>query len=382
MGGSNAQSAEGESQTKSTKKVCYYELLGVERNCTEKELVKAFRKASLRWHPDKNKEEDTTEKFQEINEAYQCLNDPQSRSWYDQHREQILKGKDPDNMQEADEDYITKSKLKPFFKDSCHEGFDPEKENNFFNVYDQLFRRLDNEEEMEEEVGTKHFYSPLFGLHNAKAEEVFAFYDSWKFFTTAKKFAYADLYNPNEAPNRRIKRIIEMENKKERQKERVKFNELVRELVEKLREKDPRYRKFIVQVQQEKEAKRRKLEEERNAKKEAEAERLRIFREERAAMYAKQEAEAMAKGEYEEVFVEEFHCQICKKVFKKEAQLDNHLKSKKHKDAEAKYKEKYQLDSETEDQLAQEEANRKQQEELVEEEADGSSENEEEPKKK
>ena len=149
-------------------------------------------------------------------------------------------------MQEADEDYITKSKLKPFFKDSCHGGFDPEKENNFFNVYDQLFRRLDKEEEMEEEVGTKHFNAPLFGLHNAKAEEVFEFYDSWKFFTTSKKFAYADIYNPNEAPNRRIKRIIEMENKKERQKERVKFNDMVRELVERLREKDPRYRKFIV----------------------------------------------------------------------------------------------------------------------------------------
>jgi DnaJ homolog subfamily A member 5 len=83
-------------------------------------------------------------------------------------------------------------------------------------------------------------------MHYATAEEVFAFYDGWKFFTTIKQFAYADVYNPAEAPNRRVKRIIEAENKKERQKERVKFNEVVRELIEKLMDKDPRYKKFLL----------------------------------------------------------------------------------------------------------------------------------------
>ena len=50
----------------------------------------------------------------------------------------------------------------------------------------------------------------------------------------------------------------------------------------------------------------------------------------------------------EEVLVEEFRCEICKKTFKKEGQLDNHLKSKKHLDAEKKFKQMYQLDEETE----------------------------------
>ena len=69
---------------------------------------------------------------------------------------------------------------------------------------------------MEESVGTKHHDAPCFGLHYACMEDVFAFYEWWQFFTTKKQFAYADLYNPNEAPNRRVKRLIEQENKKER----------------------------------------------------------------------------------------------------------------------------------------------------------------------
>jgi len=80
-------------------------------------------------------------------------------------------------MDEKDEVYITKSKLAPYFKDSCHSGFDPNKDNNFFNVYDALFRKLDQEEEAEEQVGSKHFAMPPFGTHYSTAEEVFLFYD-------------------------------------------------------------------------------------------------------------------------------------------------------------------------------------------------------------
>ena len=119
-------------------------------------------------------------------------------------------------MKEADESYITKTRLKPFFKESCHSGYNPLLDNNFYTVYDALFRKLDKEEEMEEEVGVKHFDASPFGMHYATSEEVFAFYDSWKFFTTSKPFHFADLYNPKEAPNRRVKRLIEAENKKER----------------------------------------------------------------------------------------------------------------------------------------------------------------------
>ena len=49
---------------------------------------------SLKYHPDKNKSEDAKEIFQSINEAYECLSDPNERTWYDNHRNQILSGKE------------------------------------------------------------------------------------------------------------------------------------------------------------------------------------------------------------------------------------------------------------------------------------------------
>lgn len=70
-----------------TQKICYYELLDVERTATQKEIEKAYKKQALKWHPDKNQNTDTTEKFQEIIEAYNILNNPNDRAWYDDHRE-------------------------------------------------------------------------------------------------------------------------------------------------------------------------------------------------------------------------------------------------------------------------------------------------------
>jgi molecular chaperone DnaJ len=65
-------------------KTCYYEMLGVARTCTEVELKSAFRKAAMQFHPDRNPDDKTCEvKFKEVNEAYQCLSDPQKRAAYD-----------------------------------------------------------------------------------------------------------------------------------------------------------------------------------------------------------------------------------------------------------------------------------------------------------
>lgn len=63
----------------------YYEILGVDRNATDDDIKKAFRKLALKYHPDRNKgDKAAEEKFKEINEAYQVLSDPQKRSQYDQ----------------------------------------------------------------------------------------------------------------------------------------------------------------------------------------------------------------------------------------------------------------------------------------------------------
>ena len=56
----------------------------------------------------------------------------------------------------------------------------------------------------------------------------------------------------------------------------------------------------------------------------------------------------MENGNFEEVFVEEYNCNICKKTFKNEKQLANHLQSKKHKDEYNKFTKQVTLDDETE----------------------------------
>ena len=66
-----------------THKKDYYEVLGVGRNSSDEEIKKAFRKLALEFHPDKNKTEGATDRFKEINEAYQVLTDADKRSSYD-----------------------------------------------------------------------------------------------------------------------------------------------------------------------------------------------------------------------------------------------------------------------------------------------------------
>ncbi len=59
----------------------YYKTLGVDKNATQDEIKKAFRKLALEHHPDKNGGKD--EKFKEINEAYSVLSDSKKRQQYD-----------------------------------------------------------------------------------------------------------------------------------------------------------------------------------------------------------------------------------------------------------------------------------------------------------
>lgn len=63
----------------------YYEVLGVDKNASEDEIKKAYRKLAKKYHPDLNPgDKDAEQKFKEINEANDILSDPQKKARYDQ----------------------------------------------------------------------------------------------------------------------------------------------------------------------------------------------------------------------------------------------------------------------------------------------------------
>jgi molecular chaperone DnaJ len=65
-------------------KRCYYEVLEVERSANDGELKAAFRKLAMKWHPDRNPSDKSSEhRFKEINEAYEILKDADKRAAYD-----------------------------------------------------------------------------------------------------------------------------------------------------------------------------------------------------------------------------------------------------------------------------------------------------------
>jgi len=64
----------------------YYEVLGIERSASEKDIATSYRRLAIKYHPDSNpNDEEATERFKEAAEAYEVLSDPEKRSRYDQY---------------------------------------------------------------------------------------------------------------------------------------------------------------------------------------------------------------------------------------------------------------------------------------------------------
>ncbi|KAF7250153.1 hypothetical protein EG68_09719 [Paragonimus skrjabini miyazakii] len=77
---------------------CYYKVLDLDRNATDEDIRKAYRRLALKWHPDKNIGDSSAEaekRFKEISAAYEVLSDAEKRAIYDKYGKEGLNGTRP-----------------------------------------------------------------------------------------------------------------------------------------------------------------------------------------------------------------------------------------------------------------------------------------------
>ncbi|WP_371378995.1 DnaJ C-terminal domain-containing protein [Sporomusa aerivorans] len=115
--------------------VDYYEILGIVKTATEKEIKQAYRKLARKHHPDLHQgdaKKQAEEKFKQINEAYEVLGDPGKRAKYD---------KLGMNWQTGDEVHFDPSAAGGYtYSYQGNEGFDPSEFSNFFaSIFGQEF---------------------------------------------------------------------------------------------------------------------------------------------------------------------------------------------------------------------------------------------------
>ena len=314
-------------------------VLGLTWKCS---IKKAYRRKALELHPDRNfgKVEETTKLFAEIQSAWEVLSDPQERSWYDSHRNTILRGESETFGVHYDHSVrITTSDdlMRLFTKFTGWVDFS-DSSHGFYSVIRSTFDTIAREELMAGEwEGLEHIEYPSFGHSNDNYEDIVRpFYAVWNGFATMKTFSWMDVYKTADAPDRRVRRVMERENRRFRDEGIREFNDTVRQLVAFVRKRDPRHKPHAQTA----------AERQKTVRDAATAQAARS----RAANRAKmadgvgvgvadwtKEGDTVGEAIDEDVSEteaedpeEEFECVICHKVFKSEKQFDAHEKSKKH----------------------------------------------------
>lgn len=306
-------------------------------------IKKAYRRKALELHPDRNLHdvETATRRFAEVQSAHEILSDPQERAWYDDHRDAILSGQDGvgDGTEPTTFRNVrlttTEEIMSLMRKFNATIPFNDEP-TGFYGIARETFEHLALEEEAAADfadVDSPEY--PTFGSSDDDYETVVKpFYSAWSGFSTMKSFSWKDKYRLSDAPDRRVRRLMEKENKKLREDAAREFNDAVRFLITFVRKRDPRY---IPNSQSD--ADRQKNLREAAAK---QAARSRAANNEKAAEYqlpdwvqqSNTEADLYSEeSEEEESEVELLECIVCDKTFKSEKQLEAHERSKKHQKA-------------------------------------------------
>lgn len=203
----------------------------------------------------------------------------------------------------------------------------------FFTILRNTFDTLAKEEALTcDWEGLERIDYPSFGHARDNYERVVRpFYAVWNGFATRKPFSWKDVYRYSDAPDRRVRRMMEKENKRSRDDAIREFNETIRSLVQFVRKRDPRY---IPNTQTE--AERQKVIRDAAT---AQAARARAANNAKAAqqgpipLWTQKDGpieEEISDEEEEKQPEEQLECVVCRKTFKSEKQFEAHERSKKH----------------------------------------------------
>lgn len=316
-----------------------YKILGVERNASDDELKRAYKKKALELHPDRNFDnaEEATTLFAKVQAAYDVLSSPQERAWYDNHGTRGAAGTGGmDDEPEYGGKVTTTEELKTYFDPTLYQSVD-KRQDEFYDLVGQLFEQLKQEEhEASLDLGEEEPFLPSFGDANSQwGRDIRPFYETWGSFSSIKSFAWEDVYRVWDTPDRRTRRAAEQRNKKIRDAARKEFNSTVRQLVGVIKSKDPRVKLF-------------RKNNSGNGKTvsagaKEQSQRARKAQQTKRKEYQQQEWEKTDNVDevvYDGENVEEdddydesidlFECVVCDKIFKSKKQLTSHESSKKH----------------------------------------------------
>ncbi|XP_068144839.1 dnaJ homolog subfamily C member 21 [Drosophila tropicalis] len=338
---------------------CYYEELCIPRESNDSDIKTAYRKLALKWHPDKNPDclAEAKEKFQLIQQAYEVLSDAQERAWYDNHREQILRGRNSEYSEKSLDVF-------QFFTSSCYKGYGND-DQSFYSVYREVFVKiaLEDQEFTNDLDGLD--LAPEFGYANSSYEDVVGpFYAYWQAYTTKKTYEWLCPYDVREIKERFILRKVEKEMKKIVQAARKDRSEEVRNLVSFVRKRDLRVQAYRQILEERAEANRLKQEEKRKEQLRKRQQELAEIKKNKVVNEGYEEQLKQLEQQYgsetdeytdadnneaedgsdddsnadddneetELEYVDDLYCVACNKSFKNAKARANHEESKKHRE--------------------------------------------------
>ncbi|EEC69330.1 hypothetical protein OsI_38432 [Oryza sativa Indica Group] len=307
-------------------KRCYYEVLGVPRDCSPADIKLAFRRLALSLHPDKQPPGSdvaaATAAFQELQHAHSVLSDPHERSYYDSHRSQILFSDHHPSSGPGRGGGVASASASPvpdlfaFFSSSAFSGFS-DSGRGFYKVYGDVFDRVFAQELAyarrmgmpADAVPTPPVIGNLDSPHAQSPRSTATGSGSAPRWTSGQQEGDAQGAAGVQRRRERLaafckkrdKRVVDMALKKKAEEEKRKAEEAARKKEEERRRKE---RAMAYQ----------------------EPEWARVDEDEAAVFEDEEEEETRAKRK------EELYCVACNKKFKSDKQWKNHEQSKKHRD--------------------------------------------------